>query len=182
LFFGITGIQPYSVEHTPIGEVLPALVVFTLTYFLLNSWLVTIALALDRGLPALPTWKNNFLWLSVNYFGGASVAALLVSYTRGIDLTALGIIVPLLLISYLTNKTSLGRIEDANQHLQEVNTLYLSTIETLAMAIDAKDQITHGHIRRVQRYAVGLAKAIGVTDDRQIKAIEAAALLHDMSF
>ena len=52
----------------------------------------------------------------------------------------------------------MGRIEDANEHLVEVNRLYLSTIETLAMAIDAKDQITHGHIRRVQRLAVGLAR------------------------
>src|SRR5207302_10824336 len=46
--------------------------------------------------------------------------------------------------------------------------------------IDAKDQITHGHIRRVQAYAVGLAKALGVTDPAQISAIEAASLLHDM--
>jgi putative nucleotidyltransferase with HDIG domain len=56
----------------------------------------------------------------------------------------------------------------------------MSTIETLAMAIDAKDQITHGHIRRVQTYAVGLAQRIGIADQNQIKAIEAAALLHDM--
>jgi putative nucleotidyltransferase with HDIG domain len=116
----------------------------------------------------------------VNYFGGGSVAGLLVTYTREIDFTTLGIIVPLLLISYLTFKTSLGRIEDANQHLTQVNRMYLSTIETLAMAIDAKDQITHGHIRRVQRLAVGLARSMGVNDDTQIRAIEAAALLHDM--
>ena len=104
-----------------------------------------------------------------NYFGGASVAGLLVTYTREIDFTTLGIIVPLLLISYLTFKTSLGRIEDANQHLTQVNKMYLSTIETLAMAIDAKDQITHGHIRRVQRLAVGLARSMGVNDEIQIR-------------
>ena len=56
----------------------------------------------------------------------------------------------------------------------------MSTIETPAMAIDAKDQITHGHIRRVQQYAVGLAKHLGVTEKSQINAIEAASLLHDM--
>jgi HD-GYP domain-containing protein (c-di-GMP phosphodiesterase class II) len=48
------------------------------------------------------------------------------------------------------------------------------------MAVDAKDQITHGHIRRVQVYAIELAKRLGVRDERQLKAIEAAALLHDM--
>ena len=52
----------------------------------------------------------------------------------------ISILLPLLLISYLTLKTALGRVEDANRHLCELNTLYLSTIETLAMAIDAKDR------------------------------------------
>src|SRR5262249_41381810 len=61
-----------------------------------------------------------------------------------------------------------------------LNSLYLSTIETLAMAIDAKDQVTHGHIRRVQSYAIGLAREVGVRDGKLLKAIEAAALLHDM--
>lgn len=180
VFFAVAGIQPYSIEHTPLAQILFPLFLFTLTYFLLNSWLVTIALALQTRKPPFAIWRDNFLWLSVNYFGGGSVAGLLVTYTREIDFTTLGIIVPLLLVSYLTFKTTLGRIEDANLHLTEVNRMYLSTIETLAMAIDAKDQITHGHIRRVQRLAVGLARSVGVNDETQIRAIEAAALLHDM--
>jgi putative nucleotidyltransferase with HDIG domain len=57
--------------------------------------------------------------------------------------------------------------------------LYLSTVETLAMAIDAKDDVTHSHVRRVQAYAVGLAEALDITDELTLKAIEAAALLHD---
>src|SRR5207302_4059636 len=57
--------------------------------------------------------------------------------------------------------------------------LYLSTVETLAMAIDAKDDVTHTHVRRVQTYALGLARALGLDDEETLKAIEAAALLHD---
>ena len=180
IFFLVSGVQPYSIEQTPLGQILFPLFLFTLAYFLINTWLVSFALALEQGRRAYPIWRDNFFWLAVNYFGGASVAALLVTYTKEVDFTTLGIIVPLLLISYLTFKTSMGRIEDANKHLLEVNKLYLSTIETLAMAIDAKDQITHGHIRRVQRLAVGLAQSVGINDEIQIKAIEAAALLHDM--
>jgi putative nucleotidyltransferase with HDIG domain len=179
LFFILSGIPPYHIQHTPLGHVLLPLVLFTAAYFLLNSWLVTFAFALERNQRAFPIWRKNFLWLSLNYFGGASVAGLLVTYTRVIDLTALGIIIPLLAISYLTFRTSLGRIEDAHHHLEQVNKLYLSTIETLAMAIDAKDQVTHGHIRRVQRFALGLAAELGVKDEAQLKALEAAALLHD---
>src|SRR5688572_163553 len=150
------------------------------TYFAINSSLIAIAVASERGLSPIDIWKNNFVWIGLNYVGGACVAMLLVTYRQRIDFTALSVIVPLLVITYLTFRTSLGRLADANRHVAQVNDLYLSTIETLAMAVDAKDQITHGHIRRVQVYAVELAKRLGVNNERQLKAIEAAALLHDM--
>src|SRR4029079_10358388 len=167
-------------KNVRIQALLGALLVFTVAYYALNTWLITLAIALERRASPLKIWRDNFVWIALNYFGGASVAALLVSYTRDLDYTFLVIIVPLLVVLYFTFSTSMGRVEDANQHLSKLNALYMSTIETLAMAIDAKDQITHGHIRRVQIYAVGLAKSMGITDEAQIRAIEAAALLHDM--
>lgn len=36
------------------------------------------------------------------------------------------------------------------------------------------------HVRRVQRHTVALARALGITEPIEIKAIEAAALLHDI--
>jgi len=74
----------------------------------------------------------------------------------------------------------MGRIDDANKHVAQLNRMYMSTIETLAMAVDAKDQVTHGHIRRVQERSVALARHMGVDDEYLVKAIEAASLLHDM--
>ena len=156
------------------------LLVFTSLYFLLNSWLVAIVVGLETRQSAASIWWDNFIWLSVNYFSGASVARSLLPTRRNLTSVTLVIIVPLLLVSYLTFRTAMGRVEDTTQALTELNRLYLSTIETLAMAIDAKDQITHGHIRRVQAYAVGLAESVGVSDRKLIRAIEAAALLHDM--
>jgi diguanylate cyclase (GGDEF)-like protein/putative nucleotidyltransferase with HDIG domain len=180
LFFLVAGISPLDVAPSGLDRILPSLVVFAATYFGLNSWLIAIAIAAQTRANPLTVWRNNFIWLSLNYFCGASVAILLVVYTRNIDIRFVGVIVPLLFVLYFTFKTSMGRVEDANRHVDEVNKLYLSTIETLAMAIDAKDQITHGHIRRVQEYALGLARRVGVADPTLIKAIEAAALLHDM--
>jgi putative nucleotidyltransferase with HDIG domain len=180
-FFWLAGVMPGNLPGLlPLETHLWQLFALAITYFLLNSWLVAVALAFERRQNAFTLWWQNFPWFSLNYFGGVSVAALLVSYTKSVDLSAIGIILPLLLITYLTHRTSLGRIEDAKRHVEQLGDLYLSTIETLAMAVDAKDQITHGHIRRVQVYAVELAKRLGVRDERQIKAIEAAALLHDM--
>lgn len=181
-FFYFADIEPLARVKTtaPLREWIWALAAFTIAYFSLNSWIITFAIALERGFPAFRIWRDNFVPLSLNYFGGASVAALLVSYRNAIDLTYLAVIVPLLIVLYFTYSLSMGRVEDANRHLKQLNRLYMSTIETLAMAIDAKDQITHGHIRRVQTYAVSLAKEVGVADTALIQAIEAAALLHDM--
>jgi putative nucleotidyltransferase with HDIG domain len=179
LFFRTIG-NPSPPVNVPLDGLLVPLAVLSLSYFTLNSAMVAIAVAYERSVSAFVIWRTNFLWLGLNYVGGASVAGLLASYTRGVDLTALGLILPLLLITYLTFRTSMGRLEDATKHVTQLNELYLSAIETLAMAVDAKDQITHGHIRRVQKYATELARRLGVTDERQLKAIEAAALLHDM--
>ncbi len=180
-FFWLADVQPGNLDELlPLERHLLQLFVLASAYFLLNSWFVAIAVSLERRAHVVTLWWQHFPWFSLNYFGGVSVAALLVAYTRTVDLSALAFILPLLLIPYLTYRTSLGRIEDSMRHVEQVNELYMSTIETLAMAVDAKDQITHGHIRRVQVYALELAKRIGVTEDRQLKAIAAAALLHDM--
>jgi putative nucleotidyltransferase with HDIG domain len=180
LFYGLAGVPPLIVKVTPLNQLLWPLLVFTVTYFTLNSGLIAVAISLDKGGSPLKIWRENFAWLSLNYFVGASVAALLGSYAPALEFQHLALILPLLIVLYLTFTTSMGRVEDANRHLSQLNTLYISTIETLAMAIDAKDQITHGHIRRVQHYAVALARATGIRDDEQLRAIEAAALLHDM--
>jgi diguanylate cyclase (GGDEF)-like protein/putative nucleotidyltransferase with HDIG domain len=182
LFYALTDIEPLALssESVQIATLLLPLIVFTISYFLLNSWLIAFAIYFETQKSPFDIWRNNFAWLSLNYFGGASVAALLVTYTRELDFTYLAFVVPLLAVLYFTFSMAMGRIEDANKHLSQLNKLYMSTIETLAMAIDAKDQITHGHIRRVQSYAMELARTLGVTEQSEISAIEAASLLHDM--
>jgi putative nucleotidyltransferase with HDIG domain len=179
-FYSFSGIQPYSIVASPLSKLFLPFLAFTALYFLLNTWLVAFVVGLEDRKSPIRIWWNNFAWVSVTYFSGASLAALMVTYARDIELSTVAVIVPLVLVLSLTFRTAMGRIEDSYNHLAAVNRLYFSTIETLAMAIDAKDQITHGHIRRVQGYAVGLARRMGVSDEKLLSAIEAAALLHDM--
>ena len=180
LFFALTP-QPLVLDNpASVVQVIPALFLFASIYFLTNSWLIAIAIGLDTGRSVIGVWRNSFVLLSLNYVSGASLAALLLPFIESIGLGTITLIAPLMILAYVTFRTAMGRIADANSHLSELNKLYLSTIETLAMAIDAKDQITHGHVRRVQAYAMGLARAVGVTSESDLKAIEAAALLHDM--
>ena len=56
---------------------------------------------------------------------------------------------------------------------------HLATIEALALAIDAKDQTAPYHIRRVQVYASGLSRELGMSP-HDIQGVKVAALLHDI--
>lgn len=180
LFFGLTGINEAQPSYGPVETFVGPLYAFAITVFLINSGIVATALGIERAGSPLRIWISQFPWLSANYLASASIAAILVVFSQALDFALAALLLPLVVVSVLAYRTTLGRLDDANEHLTQVNQLYISTIETLAMAIDAKDQVTHGHIRRVQRYAVALARAVGVSDEKQIKAIEAAALLHDM--
>ncbi len=173
---GIT--EPLTSTQLDVEFVL-VLALFTALYFLFNSWLVTFAVALEQKAAPFPIWWTSFTELSVNFAAGASIAAFLVVNARGIDLTFIGVILPLLLVIYFTYRWSLKHVEAERGKVQELNRVFLSTVEALALAIDAKDQVTHGHIRRVQRYTMALADALGVKEQRDLDALRAAALLHD---
>jgi diguanylate cyclase (GGDEF)-like protein len=71
------------------------------------------------------------------------------------------------------------RVADERTLARQMSELHLATIEALALAIDAKDQVAPNHIRRVQSYAVGLARALGMSED-EIQGVKIAALLHDV--
>ncbi len=70
-------------------------------------------------------------------------------------------------------------LHEERRHARQMSDLHLATIEALALAIDAKDQTTPNHIGRVQAYATGLARALGMSGT-DAQAVRTAALLHDI--
>ncbi len=84
-----------------------------------------------------------------------------------------------LYLAYRTHLLSVARAESRRRHFEEVAELHLSTVEALALAIDAKDQTATSHIRRVQRYAAAVAQALGMTP-HEVQGVRMAALLHDI--
>jgi putative nucleotidyltransferase with HDIG domain len=179
LFFRASGAEPLFGNGGPAAALIAPLGLFAATYFLVNTGLIAIAIGLQTGGSPVQIWRTHCIRLGSGYAASASLALLLVAALAQVHFAAIALVPPLLLVFYYTLRSSFGRIEDAEGHLDKLNTLYLSTIETLATAIDAKDEVTHGHVRRVQLGAVALARELGVKDDLTIKAIEAAALLHD---
>ena len=175
--FQLLGGAPLDHSTHITATILP-LIALTAVYFGLNSGLLAVAIALESNTPIVVVWRR--LWpLSMNYIAAASAAFCFVIIMRAEGpMAALGV-APLVVVLHLTLRSITGRLSDAERYVQTLDKLYLSTIETLATAIEAKDGVTSDHIRRVQKFAVGLAKALGVTDEQTIKAINAAALLHD---
>jgi len=149
------------------------------TYFVLNTLAIATAIALSTRQWVLKVWYENFMWSAPSYFVGAGVAA--VSAWLVIDhghWFAVLLTAPLYL-TYRTYKVYLGRIDDEQRHVREMADLHLATIEALALAIDAKDQTSQSHIRRVQLYATAVARAFGMTEN-EIQGVKTAALLHDI--
>jgi putative nucleotidyltransferase with HDIG domain len=160
------------------SELLIPTVVMATTYFALNSVLIAAAVSIENALPLAAMWKNHAFYLAMNYYAAASIAVLVFTTEGGLNVA--GLVVPLLALSFAAYHAVANRIEDSDRHVREVERLYRATVETLAIAVDAKDQVTHGHIRRVQRHTVAVARALGVTAPLDLRALEAASLLHDV--
>jgi diguanylate cyclase (GGDEF)-like protein/putative nucleotidyltransferase with HDIG domain len=150
-----------------------------LVYFVVNTVLVAGAIALSTGDGFATTWRQNFLWSAPSYFVGAGSAALAVWVISKAGYWMAPLTFAPIYLTYRTYKVYMGRIEDEQRHVQQTSDLHLATIEALARAIDAKDQTTQSHIRRVQVYAAGLARAAGLSAD-EIQGVKTAALLHDI--
>jgi diguanylate cyclase (GGDEF)-like protein/putative nucleotidyltransferase with HDIG domain len=71
------------------------------------------------------------------------------------------------------------RLSAQTRETEELSRIHFATAEALATAIDAKDQTTHCHVRRVQIYAAGMGEVLGLSK-AEIGALRAGALLHDI--
>jgi putative nucleotidyltransferase with HDIG domain len=181
-FFRASGIQPLYLQQLGLDVVGPWLLVFAGLYFFLNTFAIAVIVSLKERANVLSIWRKHFQSLWFTFIGGGLGAAFVVFAlqlgTYGIAILALPLLLAVILHFAYRNAT--GRVADQLSHLAEVSRLHLSTIEALARAVDAKDGVTHNHIRRVQSAALALARRLGVNDDLQLRAIEAAALLHDV--
>ncbi len=73
----------------------------------------------------------------------------------------------------------LGPLYEDQWRQEETDRIFLSAVEALALAVDAKDSVSSGHLKRVQRYTTEIAKALGC-GDREVRTLEFGALLHDI--
>ena len=148
-------------------------------YFICNTAFIATAIGVSTKQSIARVWNENFLWSAPSYFVGALAAGIGASVVDKGGYWMASLAAAPLYLTYRTYKVYLGRVQDEQRHVEQVSDLHLSTIEALALAIDAKDQTAQSHIRRVQVYAAGLARALGMSDT-EIQGVKTAALLHDI--
>ena len=149
------------------------------TYFLINTLMVATAIALSTEQGVIKVWNENFLWSAPSYFVGAGAAAIAFAILSASGKWLAPLAIAPLYLTYRSYKVYLGRVEDEQRHVREMADLHLATIEALALAIDAKDQTSQTHIRRVQLYAAALARGLSMSEN-EIQGVKTAALLHDI--
>lgn len=153
--------------------------VASLVYFFVNTVLISLVLSLTSGKPSFRHWYENFFFTAPQYLICAVLA-----WAFSVLFQSLGWEVAVLLLptAYLVERSYriyLGRLGDEQQQAKRMAELHLRTIKALALAIDAKDETTHDHLRRMQVYSTEIARELGLSDD-EIHALNAAALLHDI--
>ncbi|HEX3251968.1 MAG TPA: diguanylate cyclase [Pyrinomonadaceae bacterium] len=130
------------------------------------------AASLRESLPQW--WLTNQLWFSWSLL----LVPLLLELLYGAFL--LPYLVPVSIVAtYLIYRGARARLQAKTNEIEALSQLHLATAEALATAIDAKDQTTHCHVRRVQIYAAGMGEVFGLSAN-EIAALKAGALLHDI--
>ena len=151
-----------------------------LTWFLVNTGTISIAVSLASGRSIFSVWREGLSLYLLNFACSAATAGLLTVFYQKNILLILILSIPIAIAVYQLYSFYVQRFQDADRHIADLNKLYLQTVETLASAVDAKDRYTHGHIRRVQAFAMELANCMGITGQDELMGMRAGALLHDI--
>ena len=155
------------------------LAVAALIYFLVYTLPMAAATALTERKPLGRTWRQTYFWSFPFYILGSSVAWMVNLLSRRVDWKASVLLLPIVYFIHRSYRMYLDRLRHQERHAEEMAGLHVRTIEALALAIEAKDQSTHEHLRRVRVYAVEIGKEMGLSGP-DLEALRAAALLHDI--
>jgi diguanylate cyclase (GGDEF)-like protein/putative nucleotidyltransferase with HDIG domain len=166
-------------------------------YFVVNTGLLSGAMALEGHDSWRRVWTERFSWLLPHYVAfGAVGGAIALSY-EAIGLYGLAVFVLPLVLMRKTMAAYLGHtekstkklreaaetirsqnvsLEQANRLLKERST---AAMESLSATVDARDAYTAGHSRRVQQLALAIGRELALSQ-AELDLLGHAALFHDI--
>ncbi len=165
---------------------LPLLVITSLIFFLANTIPVAFIISVTENKPAHKVWAECHFWSFPFYMVGAALVFAVGFLSNKVGWQTSLLILPLVYWVYRSYHLYLAKlaaekkqVEIEKKHAENVAALHLRTIESLALAIEAKDHTSHKHLQRVRVFAVEVAKELCLPEN-EIEALRAAALLHDI--
>jgi diguanylate cyclase (GGDEF)-like protein/putative nucleotidyltransferase with HDIG domain len=165
---------------------LPLLIVTALVFFVANTVPVAVIISLTEGKSAHKVWTECHFWSFPFYMVGAAVVFAVGFVSKQVGWQTSLLVLPLVYWVYRSYHLYLAKlaaekkqVEIEKGNAEDVASLHLRTIESLALAIEAKDHTSHKHLQRVRIFAVEVAKELGYTEN-EIEALRAGALLHDI--
>jgi putative nucleotidyltransferase with HDIG domain len=170
--FHETGAGKYHSFFAVTVALLPA----TAVHVLVNVGLLSQLFAFRSNTNFFQVWKNNLSWAAPIALPTGAVASLAYLALQSNWLVMVIIGVPILIAINFGHRQYRNNM---HQRIELLEKAHRETIEALAVAINAKDEVTHEHVLRVQIYAAGVARLLGC-DDNEIEALKAGALLHDI--
>src|SRR5262245_10537202 len=177
----------FATHHVAVGIgqklaafALPLIALSSVHYLLHITVFTTMSLARNGGVSAV---RETLPWAPVTYFACATAAGAvhyaLVNQGWVVTSVIMMLVLPMPIIIYYTFKTYHDKVGEQEKHYQQLTGIYDSILEMLAMAIDAKDDVTHDHIQRVKLFARRMGESVGLSE-LEIEALKAGALLHDI--
>ncbi|HZS07975.1 MAG TPA: diguanylate cyclase [Blastocatellia bacterium] len=163
----------------PIAQVMVALVVGGAAHFLINSSIVASFVALRNRRSFFSEWTGNYLWMGASSFPAVLAAGIIYFGISRFGWSAWLVTLPIFLAGYLSIKLYYSKLEEKDALAREISAIHLRSIEALAKAVVARDQVAHDHIKRVQTLAMGLGRYCRLSEN-ETAALRAGALLYDV--
>jgi len=172
LVYGWTGGEFVALAEDPLSlrNSGLAIILSGLTYTLVNSFAVAIAVALQESRHLLGTWRVGFGWMGPRYLALAPFGVLMAMVYQVPDLRYVGValfLLPLFWARYAFK----GYVDMREVHQQ--------TVDALANALEAYDAYTEDHSDHVSALAEALARQLDFPETR-MEALLFAARLHDI--
>lgn len=166
-------------------------------YFVIETGLIALVIALQSGRLSRNVWTKQFRWLSTQY-----PALCIMGFFLAIAYTELGVLgvavfaMPAVMMRYTQKlyvertQNSMGEMKRLNEELSRANRQIVEASRTVrrlnddlfltvAKIIDARDPFTGGHALQVADYAEAIGRQLGFSKQR-LKNLRRAGLLHDI--
>ena len=161
-----------------LNPIFPAILLASSLVFFFH-YAIASAILRDSNTPLKSFYRKRLYSLLPWFVAAGYMACMINSTSRETGVPAAVVALPILFVIERGYRMYIDAREREQQHAEELEAVHLRTIEALAVAIEAKDQTTEMHLRRVQVYALEIGKELGLGKS-DLQGLCTAALLHDV--